>query len=683
MKHEIITCNTKENIDYAIEFLTNCYLIANDVETWPEIQLMSMNGYAGINAKGKVKAFVFPFTEERSPYSEPPDTWEYAYKAMRRINMSGIPFTYHNASYDLFWLTRFRLPVKTFAYDTMAMWWALYPELPKDLGFLSSVLNDSHRYWKGGGKTTKQSDYIRYNALDNIGTLKLTLKLIALLNNDKKAKRNWVDARRRIISCLEMSMWGLRVDENALTQLKNQLEEKASNAKKRLQYLVADDSFNFRSPKQVKVLFYDLLGATPRNAKGRIIANKSAGTTGAIVRKYIAREGVIQKRIIDAIENATAPAKQISNVVNMPRKWGRVYTSYNAIGTTTSRLASSKSPINIGSNLQNIRKQYRHWIVPDNNDSIFLEIDFSAADDVFVSFESSDENKIKLFRSGKDAHATNVALLFKNWSYDAVIEGKKRKDPKIVHPIYGIRQGMKKVAHGCNYLMAKTTLLQSIGIEAIKAAAKEYGVTVNTYAEQVEFCGELAMRYRSHYNRLSNPDTEGSWYNDLKEEVKTTGGFMTPFNYFQRFLSDPESHEVLRAVAATAGQAGTAGRINMAMDELVHGYIMPEFRDAPNPAYGIKHPRRVDHRMNGIRIVLQTHDSLTFHINRKNQNWVNGVLGILEVMQRPVIIKNKLTKELESFVIGIEVEAGHAWGKGLQEIDHKDTQNLITTLESL
>lgn len=675
----ITICDSIAHIDYAKDFLSRCKLIANDVETWPEIQLMSVNGYAGILPSGTIEAFVFPFTKERSPFSDPPDTFTYAYQAMREINLLGIPFTYHNAGYDLFWLTRYRMPVRNYAFDSMTMFWSLYPELPKDLAFISSILLDDYQYWKGAGKSDNQATYLRYNALDNIRTLQNTIKLAAMLNQNPRANRNCTDAMRRVISCLQMSMWGLAVDESALVIMGEELEIEAATQLKRLRYLVADTEFNYRSPKQMKHLLYTIFGAAPRNAKGRRIRNTNAASTGAIVQRYVAEEGPLQKAIMNSVKAAMSPAKQISNVIGMKRKWGRVYTGYNAIGTTTSRLSSSESPLKIGSNLQNIRKKYRHWMVPDcNPQDLFLEVDFSASDDVFVTFESADPEKIKVFRSGADAHATNVALLFPNWSYEAVVAGKKAGDPRVVDPVRGIRQGIKKVAHGCNYLMAETTLLQSVGVDSIKAAALEYGYADAmswTFEKQRAFCGELEQIYRGHYRRLSQPGTKGSWYNDLTEEAVKTGGFTTPFLYFQRFLTDPHSHDVLRALAATAGQAGTAGRINMAMDEFVHGYIMPEFRDALNPNAMAK-PLRIGHRINGVRLVLQTHDSFTFHINRGDSRWQQGIRDVITVMTRPVVIRNKLTQDLETFSIGIEVEGGHSWGKGLQKLSHESADFL-------
>src|SRR5690606_19830298 len=127
----------------------------------------------------------------------------------------------------------------------------------------------------------------------------------------------------------------------------------------------------------------------------------------------------------------------------------------------TTRYSASATPLNYGMNGQNLRKAYRDIITPDTEDCFILDFDFSAADDVFVSFESGDPRKIDLFRSGKDTHSENATLFFPHWRYDDVVSGKRAGDDRVVHPITGIRQITKKMSHGCNYLMAGLTLLMN------------------------------------------------------------------------------------------------------------------------------------------------------------------------------------------------------------------------------
>lgn len=656
----------------AEDFLMASALIANDIETIPDLALITVNGYTGLHDDGTKETFVFQFYQGRSNTSGAHPSIDDSLQRMQRINDSGIPFTFQNGAYDNFYQCRYGIPIKNWAYDTMSMFWAIFPELPKRLDFISSILLDDYVYWKGDRKSDDYLTYLEYNGKDCDRTIDNTIRLVELLSQDRRALRNFHEAHLRVISALNMSLRGMRSDEKRLKEHGATLAIDAAEKLVRLQYVVADPEFNPNSPPQKSNLLYGLLGAKPRNAKGRFVDRVDLASTGAVALRSIRNEHPIFRRVTTAISDAIEPAKQISNVIGIRRaKWSddniRIYTAYNGVGTITSRMSSSETPIRVGTNLQNLRKYYRDIIRADEG-CILLEFDLSAGDDVFVTFESGDPRKIELFRTGKDTHAFNATLFFPSWVYEDVVRGKKAHDPIVVHPITGIRQITKKISHGCNYLMAALTLLMTAGREAIVAAAKQVGYEyAGTWNQEklAEFCATRETLYRNYYTRFKRNGPE-SWYMDLRAEHIATGGFTTPFKYFQRFLGDTYDDNVLRGLAATAGQAGTAGRINMVMKELDHGIIDPEFRDAPNPDYG-KHPGRISWHTHGISLRLQTHDSLTFNVNPRHSGAAEGVNSIFTAMRRPVVVRNKLMGNLEEFRVGIESESGYAWGEGLHE----------------
>lgn len=657
-----------DDIRQAERFLNRCVLIANDVETIPDYGLITVNGYSGIANSGETRTYVFPWYLDKNPKNGIPDFSAYSIDAQRNLNSTGIPFTFHNGPYDLFYHLRYHMPVANYAHDSMTMFWSMFPELPKRLDFVSSIILDDYQYWKGDRKSDSWSTYLLYNGKDCDRTLRNTLHMMHMLSHDPRASQNYIYAHLRVIACLAMSMRGMRIDLDKLDQHAKALETKADAELEKLRFLIADPEFNPNSVPQKTELLYKLLGAKPRSAKGRIVKIDDA-STGAIAMRAMRQDHPIIARIVNQIMATMEPAKQISNVIQMPRSQDdRIYTTYHGTGTTTTRLSSTKNPIQVGTNLQNIRAEYRDVMVAEPG-HVLMDMDLSAGDDVFVSFESGDPRKIELFRSGRDAHAQNATIFFPHWEYDAVVKGKKANDPAVTHPITGIRQVSKKVSHGCNYLMAGMTLLMTAGREAIVGAAKELGFHDAGYwtsERLISFCGELESRYRAFYTRFKRTG-DGSWYNELKVEVIQTGGFTTPFGYFQRFLSDPNDDSVLRAVAATAGQAGTAGRINMAMMEMTHGVIPQRFRDAENP-HRYEEPLRVSPKDHGVALRLQTHDSFTWDIDLSHRNWQEGVARIFTIMQRPVVIRNKLTGDYEVFTVRTETSIGQAWGKKMVEI---------------
>lgn len=695
MKHwapltgKIRVCYSADDVDEAREFLLGCILLSEDVETIPDMMLMNVVGFAGLRPDGEIRTYVFPLYLDKNPAMGTPMCLLESLECIRDVNASGIPISFHNGPYDVFWLIRYGMPPVNYAYDSMTMFWSVWPEYPKDLAFVSSILLDDYQYWKGDRKSDSWHTFLIYNGRDCDRTLRCVIALIALLATNPQVARNFMDAHIRVVSGISMSVRGAKVDSARKQVHAIKLADDAEKRLERLRYLIADPDFNPNSPVQKSRLLYQLLGARPRNVKGRFVSKIEDASTGAVAMRAMRSEHPLLRIVVNAVMETMEPAKQISNVINMRlAKWKengppRFYTSYNGCGTTTTRYGSSGAPINVGSNAQNIRKDYRDILVADD-ESVWLDIDFSAADDVFVSFESGDPRKIDLFRSGRDTHSQNATLFFDNWTYDKVVEGKKAKDARVIHPITGIRQITKKLSHGCNYLMAGLTLLMTAGREAIVAAAKELGyhdAGLWTQERLAEFCVMLEGRYRGFYTRFAREGRD-SWYSDLWREFQESGGFLTPFGYFQRFLSDRWDRNVLRALAATAGQAGTAGRINMAMAELDYGIIPESFRDGPNP-HRNETPLNVNDRDYGVSLRFQTHDSFTFNVRLTHPKWEDGVARILTVMQRPVVIRNKLTNRLEEFAVNLETEVGPAWGFGLKEVKKNNLDSVKQTLELL
>lgn len=677
-----------EDVHQMEQFLFGCVLMSCDIETIPNMGLMNVIGFSGLHADGRIETYVVGFYNSKDPSSGVNRILPLALPVIAALLASEIPKTFHNGAYDIFWLIAYNMPTNRYDYDSMVMWWSAFPELPKDLAFVSSILLPDYVYWKGDRKADSWVKFLIYNGMDCERTLRNTVVMIqGMVSKNTEAariRRNFIAAIGRVNSCIAMSLKGLGIDRGNLDKHAKTLEALAAEKLERLRFILADPDFNPNSPAQKSNLLYRKLGAKPRNAKGRFVKKIEEASTGAVAMRGLKTEHPIYRVFVDAISEAQEPAKQISNIINQRRPdWWRFYTSYNGVGTTTTRFSSSETPMKFGGNAQNIRTSYRDWIQADEG-CFLLDVDLSAADDVFVTFESGDPRKIELFRSGKDSHSQNATLFFPNWEYGDIVAGKKKNEARIVHPIIGIRQITKKLSHGCNYLMAAMTLLMTTGRDAIVAAAKEVGHADAGYWSQdrlVAFCLTREELYRDYYTRFQRTGPD-SWYSELRDEVLRTGGYTTAFGYFQRFIGDPWDDSTLRAVAATAGQASTAGRINDIIEELDLGHLRSSYRDGDHPDRGDE-SLRTDAAEFGCDIRLQSHDSLTYNVNPLHPNWKLGVDRIFKVMRRPVVIKNKLTGGLETFSVGIESNAGRHWGKAMLEIKTNTAQEIEDNLDSI
>ena len=681
-----VICDRPELMREAIVWLNGCELISVDIETIPHItkakkpqpEVITVVSYTGISEAGVVRSYAFQLTKQKSSLEDEAPFAEKAMLSIERINRSSIRKTLHNGVYDAAWFLRYAVPLKNYAYDSMTLWWSRYPDLPKTLDYVSSIVLDSHAYWKQGRKDEDFTAHTYYAMNDTETTLFITLRLIEWAIADPAMAKNFSDAHMRCLSGLGMTMRGMLIDSEVRTEMHSELAKSAEEKLARLRYILADEDFNPNSTPAKKAVFYDLLGLPVRNAKGRVLTRVTGNakpSTGAIALRAFKSDHPIAEYIVNALDDAMQPAKQISNVIGIEFRGTRFHTGYDGVGTTTTRFSSRKDAFNYGGNGQNIRKKYRRFLRADP-DSIILEVDFSAADDVFVSYESEEPKKIAIIERGLDTHSFNASeVFFTDWDYDRVVAGKREyldaqhtilnpDYPLVTHPITGIRQITKKTTHGANYLMAGMTLLMSAGRAAIVGAAKALGhVEAGKWDvdELCEFCEFLDAKYRRYYPRFARTGS-GSFYADLAIQLRSERSFLTVFGYRQYFSGDPYDDRSLRALAATVGQANTAGRVNMALAELDHGVRINRFRDGEAPDAD-EPALPINEQSHGASIRLQTHDSLTFNIKVTHPNWREGIERIFHVMRRPVIIKKHLVR------VGLEADVSIHWASRTETVD--------------
>lgn len=672
-------CRTLEDCYAARQYLATCVLISEDIETgnWPP--QITCVGFTGLQSNGAVHSFVIPFFD---PFKDGGTFWDsiddhaIAWSVVRDINELPIAKTMQNGAYDSAYFIRDLAPPKDYLYDSMLLWWSIYMEMDKRLDFISSVLLDNYQYWKDDIKgdkvesdvSTKQTNlegYWRYNALDCYNTLFNTLYLLKLLEKNPAMQRNYNDAFRRMLSGLAMSMRGVKADFPRREWHRKNLERERDQATQELRYILDEPDFNINSSAHKKSLLYDVFGSRPRNDRGRYIdSNKplkgpNAPSAGAIPLKLVKSEHPLFKFVIEKMESAMAPDKQISNVCDMKLYTDRFRTFFGAAGTETMRFNSKKSSFWDGGNAQNIRKDYQDWQVADEH-HIFLDVDFSQSDDVFIAYESQDPDKIAVVESGKDAHAVNGELFFGR-SYDWIVEGKKNKDPAVVHPLKGIRQIAKRVVHGTNFQMAAMTLYVTMGREAVVAAAVILGFEdAGSWSQEklIALCGQLMLKYRKRYKRL----TAKEWYAEIAAELIKKGSLTNAYNLTRLFMGDPKDNGTQREATAFIGQSDTASNMNRVMYEVDFGFIPKQFRDGPNP-HADDEPRKMSYESHGIAFHLQVHDNFVAQLDMRHPLWKQAAHNLLYVMDRPVIIHGRTVR------IKAEAEIGFRRGKGLVDWD--------------
>lgn len=680
---------SREDCMAAERFLLDCVLIAADHETgcWPA--QITCAGFTGLHRSGVIRTFIIPFYDAYKTggvYWDSQDDHEFAWHTMRRINESPVIKTYHNGNYDQSYNIRDRAPANNWLLDSMLLWYSKYAELPKKLDFVTSILMDNYQYWKDDIKGTEEDKliqdmerYWRYCGLDCYNTLHNTLYLLILLAKDPAMQYNYNDVFMRALSGIKMSMRGMKADLARRDEHKRNLEEERRDKLDKFRFMIDDPEFNVESPIQKVRLLYDFLGCKVRSDRGRATTRDAKGkgkapSAGAMALKLAKTDHPFFRGIIEAMEEAMSPAKQISNVCNIKLFTDRMRYALNAAGTETGRYSCKASNFWDGSTIQNLRDKYRDWMVADE-DCILMDVDFSQSDDVFMGYESQDAEKIKVVESGKDAHAINGELFFKK-SYDWIVAGKKAHDPLVVDELTGVRQQSKRLAHGTNFQMAPFTMYVTMGRDAVVAAAELLGFAdADTWTQErlVHFCGGLMAVYRQRYRRLSAKE----YYAEIAAMLKTSGRIVNAFGLTRTFLGSHADNGTQREATAFIGQSATASNMNRVMYEVDFGFIPKNFRDAPNPDANDT-PRMMSLESHGFRFMLQVHDNFLSQLSLKHPRWKEAAHNLLHVMNRPVIIHGREVR------VRAEAGVGLRWGhKHMTDWDGKDPYDLDRIVTSI
>lgn len=700
-------CRTRDDLFAARKWLLDSVLLSHDIETGNYPPQQTCVGYTGLHSDGTVRTFVIPLTD---PYSESGCFWneddhEIAWMLITELNDSVIVKTMQNGAYDCSYGIRDRAPSRNYLLDSQYMWWSIYMELPKRLDFITSVLCDSYQYWKDDIKGQEDESvggdlegYWRYNALDCYWTMMNTLYLLQLLTLPKNAKMlaNFQDCMLRVFSGLAMSMRGIKSDFARRDYHRNILQEEMNEAAGRVQWMLDEPEFNVSSAAHKKDLLYSLFGLRERTARGRFVDQKkpkrgaNAPSGGKLPMKMAKSEHPLFRAIVETIEDALEPRVQMSNIFGYPddtkpfgvrgglfMPTGRFRTALSAVGTETTRFSSKKSNFWDGGNGQNIRGKYKDWLIPDTEHHFFVDVDFSQSDDVFIGYESQDQNKIAVIESGRDGHAVHGELFY-GIPYDDIVAGKKAGLDWVIHPIKGVRQNSKRVVHGTNFQMAGYTLYVTMGREAVVSIAELLGNSdAGLWNEErlVQLCTTLMGKYRIKYPRL----TKNGWYKEIADMLARDGALTNCFGVTRQFLGSASDNGTQREATAFIGQSATAGNMNRVMYELDHGFIPQTFRDGPNPDRYDK-PRKMGRESHGFELMLQVHDSFLTQIDSRHPLWREALVNLLHVMNRPVIIHGREVR------IKTEAEIGIRWGKSMIEWkgnDPREVERIVAQLKSM
>jgi DNA polymerase I-like protein with 3'-5' exonuclease and polymerase domains len=527
---EFVTPSTLATVKDAVD---SSFLTGVDIETSKDgLRITSVAYCTSTLFQGELttRCYVVPCSFQDYPF---------CIDAIRVLNDTASPKVMQNGQYDSTYFIRFRAPLHNYIYDTATLSHAIYCELPKDLAFVSSFYLDNYRFWKD----ESGHNLYEYNAKDAHNTLWVFLAQI--LHAPEYAFTNYLAIFPVNFPALSCALEGMEVVPEIKDKLRAAEVEKQTEALSRIQYLLDTPNFNPGSPPQVMQMFH-------------AVGYKDAKSSDKVEMRKFKEAKPIYARLANLIADYRSATKAISTYFDMSLMQDpanlyppRIMYKLDPSGTETGRMASSSSNFWCGANIQNM-PGYARKMVKAEDGWIFGAVDKSQSESYCTAYLSQDLNLIHSVTTSPDFHCKNASLFFGipfSELYDAANKKVLNKP---------IRTLAKRVNHGANYNMMGNKLLETMGdLEVVKAKAL---LKLPSNWSLVTVCEYLLECFDSQY-----PQVRGPWYQQITQEVVTTGLLANPTGYTRRtFLQPKKSKLDLNACVAHKPQSLSVELVNKA-----------------------------------------------------------------------------------------------------------------------
>ncbi|MEN9406461.1 MAG: polymerase, partial [Bacillota bacterium] len=262
-----------------------------------------------------------------------------------------------------------------------------------------------------------------------------------------------------------MELMGIKIDQEKLTELGQELKEKLAQLTKEI-FELAEQEFNINSPKQLSFILFEKLGLKP------IKKTKTGFSTNADVLQKLAHQHEIVAKLLHFRQVSKLVSTYIEGLQKEIKEDGKIHTQFNQTITTTGRLSSSKP------NLQNIPirlpegRLLRKVFIPHDPSWLLLTADYSQIELRVLAHLAQDPGLLQAFADNEDIHTQTARKVFN------ISEVSKER-----------RRHAKAVNFGIVYGMSDFGLAENLNISRKEAGQliKEYFLkypNVRTYMDQ-------------------------------------------------------------------------------------------------------------------------------------------------------------------------------------------------------
>lgn len=307
-----------------------------------------------------------------------------------------------------------------------------------------------------------------YNGLDCCVTAEVLHAIKPQLDNQTRATYEFSKSLQAPI--LEMRIRGILVDQGERDRVVKIYSAQVTQLEAQLNRILLDGlglELNWRSPIQLKKLFYEILKLPPikkRNSKGLHTPTVDRGALEQLDNYFYARP------IVSHILGLRDIAKKIGVLKTSIDSDTRMRTSFNIAGTTTGRISSSLSDFGTGTNLQNIEQKLRRPFVADPKMK-FAYIDLEQAESRAVG-----AIEWNLFHDGRyldacesgDLHTSVCRLAWTDlkWSSPIDLKADRAIAEQPYYRQHTYRHMAKVLGHGTNYAGKPFTMAKHTKLEA-------------------------------------------------------------------------------------------------------------------------------------------------------------------------------------------------------------------------
>lgn len=564
--------------------------LACDVETM---------SYAYIDCIGiawsKEDAICIPFATKYSPHFWDEHQEVEIYELLRTLLLHpNIEHIGQNYSYDMQYFWRNLLIPVAPEYDTMIMNHVMFSTMDKNLGFLSSLYCQIHKYWKDEGKTNKGATDIErwiYNCRDCVTTFEIAEQLIEIYSNSSESIQEALRFQTKDVlpAITEVMQRGIRLDTITRDKQIMQLSTRAHSLEFQFQEPF-EEPVNLNSPVQMKEIFYELFRCKKvwKKVTDEHGATKNVLSLDEETLKELWETELLIRPFIDILLDYKRLTKTASGLKALTLDTDdRLRCSYNICGTDTHRFSSNSNAFGTGTNLQVISKgkKLRNGEYLPNSKRLFLpdtgmeffDIDLAASDAWNVAAISVCHELLDILESGDDLYT----LLAREFFRDKTIQ---KSDSR--------RDGLKRTVHAGNYLGSYATIAARTG--------------------QLVIDVERTLKY--YFGRFKEIS---KWQTDLRHLVRNKQRITNVFG-FQRWFFDQSLPTLMQIAAAWAPQCTTSNIINKGMVNIRN-----------NPA------------LSEVQVLMQTHDSLAGQYPAGREDLKQGIVSSCSILlpyERPITI---------------------------------------------